>query len=105
LALFCPLQPFPLLLPAHLVCPSHPFCYFPVFYAMKGVVEDRPWASTFEKYKRDLWENCKALWMIWVPAQMVNFALVPRHLRIPFGEDLPAARAPPRPARPCAAAA
>jgi protein Mpv17 len=53
---------------------------------MKGVAEERPLASTYHKYSNELWENCKALWMIWVPAQMVNFTLVPRHLRIPFGE-------------------
>jgi len=35
--------------------------------------------------REELWENCKALWTIWVPAQMVNFTLVPRHLRIPYG--------------------
>lgn len=65
---------------------SHPFCYFPVFYLTKGAVEGRPLSSTWQKYKDELWENCKALWTIWVPAQMVNFALVPRHLRIPYGE-------------------
>ncbi|GBF93159.1 hypothetical protein Rsub_05890 [Raphidocelis subcapitata] len=62
----------------------HPFCYFPCFYAMKGAVEGRPLPSTVAKYKAELWENCKALWTIWVPAQLVNFALVPRHLRIPY---------------------
>ncbi|GBG00328.1 hypothetical protein Rsub_13098 [Raphidocelis subcapitata] len=62
----------------------HPFCYFPVFYGLKGAVEGRPLASTWGKYKADLWDNCKALWTIWVPAQLVNFAFVPRHLRIPY---------------------
>lgn len=62
----------------------HPFFYFPTFYLLKGAVEGRPLESSFEKYKTELWENCKALWMIWVPAQLVNFAFVPRHLRIPF---------------------
>lgn len=66
--------------------PSHPFCYFPVLYLTKGAFEGRPVASTWEKYKADLWDNCKALWTIWVPAQLVNFAFMPRHLRIPYGE-------------------
>jgi len=65
-------------------CLHHPFVYFPAFYLLKGVAEDRPLASSYVKYKEDLWENCKALWALWVPAQLVNFALVPRHLRIPF---------------------
>src|SRR5690349_13067821 len=70
----------------HMSC-SHPFCYFPVFYGMKGFVEGRSPSSIFEKYQADLWDNCKALWTIWVPAQLVNFSVVPRHLRIPFGES------------------
>lgn len=62
----------------------HPFFYFPAFYMLKGGVEGRPLQSTVEKYRAELWDNCKALWMLWVPAQLVNFAVVPRHLRIPF---------------------
>ena len=62
----------------------HPFFYFPCFYLMKGYMEGRPLASTYDKYRAELWENCKALWKIWVPAQLVNFAVVPRHLRIPY---------------------
>lgn len=62
----------------------HPFVYFPAFYSLKGFVEGRPLEETYRKYREDLWENCKALWMIWVPAQMVNFTVVPLHLRIPF---------------------
>lgn len=62
----------------------HPFCYFPVFYGMKGYVEGRSPSGIYEKYRAELWENCKALWTIWVPAQLVNFSVVPRHLRIPF---------------------
>jgi protein Mpv17 len=58
---------------------------------MKGYVEGRSPAAIFERYRNELWENCKALWTIWVPAQMVNFSVVPRHLRIPFGESAAAA--------------
>jgi hypothetical protein len=64
---------------------SHPFCYFPCLYLTKGAFEGRPIQSTYNKYKVELWENCKALWTIWVPAQLINFAFVPRHLRIPYG--------------------
>jgi hypothetical protein len=84
---------------------SHPFCYFPTFYLLKGAVEGRPLASTYDAYRAELWDNCKALWKIWVPAQLLNFAVVPRHLRIPYGEAAalgggrrPRAR-PPAPAR------
>eukprot|EP00775_Hariotina_reticulata_P003648 gene3648-3909_t len=62
----------------------HPFFYFPVFYGMKGYVEGRAPSAIYERYRAELWDNCKALWTIWVPAQLVNFSVVPRHLRIPF---------------------
>jgi protein Mpv17 len=80
-----------------LVACSHPFFYFPVFYSMKGFVEGSSPAAVFERYRTELWENCKALWTIWVPAQLVNFSVVPRHLRIPFGESAAAAVLPPVP--------
>lgn len=41
-------------------------------------------ATSLSKYQADAWENLKALWMLWVPAQLVNFSIVPVHLRIPF---------------------
>lgn len=65
-------------------CIHHPLLYFPCFYALKGMVEGRPMTESINDYREHLWENCKALWMIWVPAQMVNFTVVPLHLRIPF---------------------
>uniref|UniRef100_A0A7S0V9X4 Peroxisomal membrane protein n=1 Tax=Polytomella parva TaxID=51329 RepID=A0A7S0V9X4_9CHLO len=65
-------------------CIHHPTLYFPCFYLLKGFLEGRPVADTFERYREDLWENLKALWTIWVPAQLFNFSVVPFHLRIPF---------------------
>lgn len=38
----------------------------------------------FNKYRTELWDSVKALWSIWMPAQLVNFAFVPRHLRVPY---------------------
>ena len=35
-------------LPAH---PSHPLCYFPAFYLLKGAMEGRPVKSTMAKYR------------------------------------------------------
>lgn len=31
-----------------------------------------------------MWENLKALWAVWVPSQLINFSVVPLHLRVPF---------------------
>ena len=62
----------------------HPLLYFPFFYGLKAFVEGKPLASAATKYKAEAWESCQALWKVWVPAQLVNFAFVPRHLRIPY---------------------
>eukprot|EP00884_Botryococcus_braunii_P014528 jgi/Botrbrau1/23076/Bobra.0243s0017.1 len=62
----------------------HPLLYFPTFFSLKTVVEGKPLSSAVTKYKEEIWESCLALWKIWVPAQIINFAFVPRHLRIPF---------------------
>ena len=37
-----------------------------------------------DKYRTEIKDSCVALWKIWVPAQAINFAFVPRHMRIPF---------------------
>lgn len=37
-----------------------------------------------EKYRTEIFESVKALWSVWVPLQFINFAFVPRHLRIPY---------------------
>ena len=43
------------------------------------------WKPQWEKYHDELWETLKALWSVWVPSQLVNFAFVPRHFRVPWG--------------------
>ena len=40
----------------------------------------------WEKYHDEIWESLKALWSVWVPSQLVNFAFVPRHFRVPWGD-------------------
>ncbi|KAL4428327.1 hypothetical protein ABPG75_002416 [Micractinium tetrahymenae] len=62
----------------------HPFVYFPSFFAIKAAVSGQPLSSAVDKYQSEIWDSLKALWMVWVPAQFVNFAFVPRHLRIPY---------------------
>jgi hypothetical protein len=47
-------------------------------------VEGKPASSAVDKYRREIKDSCLALWKIWVPAQLINFAFVPRHLRIPY---------------------
>lgn len=67
---------------------SHPFMYFPAFYTVKSLVERQPHPldHAYNKWRNEIWDSCKALWCLWVPAQLLNFAVVPRYLRVPFGK-------------------
>lgn len=69
---------------------SHPFMYFPAFYTVKSIVERQPHPleHAYNKWRNEIWDSCKTLWCLWVPAQLLNFAVVPRYLRVPFGESL-----------------
>lgn len=63
----------------------HPFMYFPVFYSIKALAYNQPvyeYATT--KYKNEIWDTVRALWCVWVPAQVINFSVVPMHFRIPY---------------------
>mmetsp|Transcript_37826 Transcript_37826/g.52527 ORF Transcript_37826/g.52527 Transcript_37826/m.52527 type:complete len:238 (+) Transcript_37826:146-859(+) len=64
----------------------HPFLYFPSFYFVKAIATGEPNKLDFtvNKYKAEIVESVQALWMVWVPCQIVNFGLVPMHFRIPF---------------------
>lgn len=62
----------------------HPILYFPTFYSLKYYNEGKSPAEGLAAYSANCTEDWKALWSVWIPAQMVNFAFVPRHLRIPY---------------------
>ena len=62
----------------------HPFLYFPTFYAIKAKVSGQPMSYAVNKYKSEIWESVKTLWSVWVPLQLINFAFVPRHMRVPY---------------------
>ena len=66
-----------------------PFVYLPTFLAIKMWSENKTTAGEFYGTLKTLWndtvfETMRALWIVWVPAQMFNFWVVPRHLTIPF---------------------
>lgn len=66
-----------------------PFVYLPTFLAIKIVSEggarlvDLP-ASVFTKWVETAPETMKALWLVWIPAQAINFVVIPKHLTIPW---------------------
>ena len=48
----------------------HPLAYFPTFFAVKAAVAGQPLSAAVDKYKSEIWDSLKALWMVWVPAQV-----------------------------------
>jgi hypothetical protein len=37
-----------------------------------------------DKYRSEIKDSLRALWAVWIPAQLINFSFVPRHMRIPY---------------------
>jgi predicted amino acid-binding ACT domain protein len=71
-------------------CLHHPFFYFPAFYCTKELVmaknPDLP--KVIAEYRVNMKEDLLALWKIWVPGTLINFAFMPMHLRIPFAAGI-----------------
>lgn len=72
-------------------CIHHPFMYFPAFYITKELVMggkadggEPDISRVLSDYRTNMKEDLIALWKIWVPATLFNFAFMPMHLRIPF---------------------
>ena len=61
-----------------------PFMYFPTFYALKGWIEKESIDTSIQNMKMNLYDDIKAMWSLWIPAQFCNFVLLPLHLRMPF---------------------
>jgi glycine cleavage system regulatory protein len=67
-------------------CVHHPLLYFPVFYMTKEVVTSSgnpDFKKALSQYKENMKEDLKALWKIWIPATLCNFAFMPMWARIP----------------------
>jgi len=67
-------------------CVHHPLMYFPVFYMTKeAVMKDEPdIMGCLNEYKKNFNEDMLALWKIWVPSTILNFAFMPMWARIPW---------------------
>ena len=72
-------------------CIHHPLMYFPAFYITRELVmgakndSGKPEIGrVLNEYRKNMKEDLIALWKIWVPATLFNFAFMPMHLRIPF---------------------
>lgn len=61
-----------------------PFMYFPAFYSVKNIVDGGDLAKGIKDYRSNMQSDLIAMWQVWIPAQMINFAFVPLYLRMPF---------------------
>lgn len=66
-------------------CVHHPLLYFPVFYTIKEfVMKPEPSVrNALNQYRTNFSEDIPALWKIWMPATILNFAFMPMWGRIP----------------------
>ena len=69
----------------------HPFCYFPVFYTCKELCQTDKLAEpsalvsrAIAAYVPNALEDLKALWTIFIPVSILQFSVMPMHLRVPF---------------------
>jgi protein Mpv17 len=63
--------------------------YYPLFYmvqscVMSATVSADKLGEGIERYKTNVTTDMVNCWKLWVPAQIVNFSLVPVHMRVPF---------------------
>mmetsp|Transcript_2790 Transcript_2790/g.6484 ORF Transcript_2790/g.6484 Transcript_2790/m.6484 type:complete len:462 (+) Transcript_2790:37-1422(+) len=68
-----------------------PFVYMPTYYCIKATVLGDPKESVAEslqkgldKYKKNFFDDWPAALKIWIPADLINFGLMPMHMRLPF---------------------
>ena len=50
----------------------------------RGVSRRRFTSEVFAKWEKTAFDTVSALWCVWVPAQVINFAVIPKHLTIPW---------------------
>jgi len=60
-----------------------PFCLL-FFFTVIGVLDGQNWAQIVQRIKSSYWTTQKMSWRVWPLVQLVNFSIVPGHLRLPF---------------------
>jgi hypothetical protein len=63
---------------------NNPLLYFPIFYTIKEYLEHGRPQDGLHKYRLHWREDLVAIWAVWVPAQLINFAFSPMWFRVPF---------------------
>ena len=68
----------------------HPLCYFPVFYTCKEIIQGDAESPSdavqraMTKYVPNAIDDLTALWKLFVPTAIIQFSVMPMHLRVPF---------------------
>ena len=52
--------------------------------AQRGGVASSIYGEVLAKWEKTAFDTVSALWCVWVPAQVINFAVIPKHLTIPW---------------------
>lgn len=65
---------------------NNPLLYFPCFYTIQSVANGGTFdpISGLRKYRDNMHEDLPAIWSVWIPAQLFNFAFSPLWFRVPF---------------------
>ena len=63
--------------------------YYPCFYmlqscVMSGKADAKTAGEGLARYRTNYAVDLVACWQVWVPAQLINFSIVPVHLRVTF---------------------
>lgn len=65
------------------------FLFSPIFtvlyFYLRALADDQSLAATTTLLKRDLLGIMKSSWMVWIPANFLNYLLIPVDLRVLFG--------------------
>lgn len=65
------------------------FIFAPIFtslyFYLRGLSEDRSLATTTKRLKSELLGIMKKNWSLWVPANFINYLVIPLELRVLFG--------------------
>ena len=67
-----------------------PLIYMPVFYCLKGFIYNGSMSKALinsslnEYFCTNIKKDILALWMVWIPANMLTFTIIPLHLRVPY---------------------
>jgi len=66
---------------------NNPILYFPMFYTVKEACEKgAEWkmSGVMSTLRNNYVEDIVAMWKLWIPAQLFNFAFSPMWMRVPF---------------------